>query len=398
MKKKTVSVIGLGYIGLPTACIIADSGFKVYGIEKDDNTIFNINNKKINYERNLIELLSKVIDNKSLIVSKQLQNSDIYIIAVPTPLKYNFKPDQSILNKAIDLILPYLKQGNLVIIESTCLIGTTEKIFHKINKIQEKVNVAYCPERVLPGNIIEELKTNNRVIGGVNSESTKQAIEFYKFFVSGDLHPTDSKTAEAVKLAENSYRDVNIAFANELSIIADYNDLDINKIINLANNHPRVDILKEGVGVGGHCIAVDPYYLASSAPYKSSLIIKARKINDFKTQWVINKIKHVIKLNNIKTVTFLGLTYKANVRDVRNSPAVKIINEIEKEVNVIVVDPNFNETNEIYGSIAQSDMVVGLVAHKEFFTISRFSLEGKVVLDFAEIFSWLKNNDIDNNE
>lgn len=384
---KQVCIIGLGYIGLPTACILANSNYSVLGVDTDDKVIDRVQSATlINPEPNLQNLLIKGIQNGNIKISMNVAPADIHIITVPTPLDLGHHPDLSHVNAAVETIKPFLRPYDLVLIESTCPIGTTERIAKNLQSISLDIHVAYCPERVLPGNILHELIHNDRVIGGVDSASTSLAAEFYSSFILGEVLVTDAKTAEAVKLAENAYRDINIAYANELSMIADHTNLDVNELIRLANRHPRVQILQPGPGVGGHCIAVDPWFLVSSAPHVATLIPKAREVNTQKTNWVIEKIKNMVNKSKVTKVACLGLTYKPNVQDIRQSPALAIVQALEKEFNILRVDPYIQNTEVLYDALAQADMIVALVAHSEFLNIPANLLEGKILLDFAGVF------------
>lgn len=384
MYKSSICILGLGYVGLPTACILASSGYFVLGVDIDKKVIDNIQSLSyLSLEPDLQDLLNKVIANHSIQLSTKVIPSEIYIITVPTPLSDKFEPNISYVENAIDSIMPHIKSGDLVLIESTCPVGTTEKISKKLKSICPDIYIAYCPERILPGNIIYELKHNNRVVGGINEESTVQAINFYKTFLSGKISSTDAKTAEAIKLAENTYRDINIAYANELSMIADKLNIDIKQLIKLANEHSRVNILEPGVGVGGHCIAVDPHFLISSAPDESSLITTAREVNNIKTDWVIKKIEKLAKEQNITNIACLGLTYKANLSDIRNSPSIKIIESLKKKFNILTNDPYVKSTNSLEEVIDKSEMIVTLVAHNEFINISTKLPKNILYLDFT---------------
>ncbi len=386
-KQKKVCVIGLGHIGLPTACVLAMSGYDVLGVDIDKKVVMRTQlGESIYIEPNLHDLLIKTIKNKSLKVSINIASADIYIIAVPTPLTPDNQPDLSYVNAVIDTIKPHLRSHDLILLESTCPIGTTHKIARELEKVCPDVYVAYCPERVFPGNILYELIQNDRVVGGVNDASTVKAMEFYQSFTCGDIVATDVRTAEAVKLAENVYRDINIAYANELSMIADRLNLNIKELILLANKHPRVQILNPGIGVGGHCIAVDPWFMIASAPDLAILTSKARDVNAKKTNWIIQKVRDAIKENQAKVVVCLGLTYKPNVSDIRESPALIVVETLEREIEVLRVDPYVPNTQILYDAIARADIIVGLVAHSGFFSISPNLLEGKIVLDFAGIF------------
>lgn len=384
MYKKSVCVLGLGYVGLPTACILASYGYRVFGVDIDENVIENI--KSANYsnsEPELQDLLHKAISNDNIQFSTNIIAAEIYIITVPTPLNSKFEPDISYVNNAIESIIPYIKPSDLVLIESTCPIGTTVSMTSKLQSACTDIHVAYCPERILPGNIIHELVHNNRVVGGIDEESTVRAAQFYKSFSSGEVSQTDSKTAEAIKLAENTYRDVNIAYANELSMIADKLDISIKQLTTLANKHPRVNILEPGIGVGGHCIAVDPHFLIFSTPNKVSLITNARKVNEEKTDWVVRKITTIAKQNDIKVISCLGLTYKPNISDIRNSPAIKIKQALEKEFDILAVDPYIENSPSLEEAIDKAGMVVALVAHDQFIDISAKFPENIVYLDFT---------------
>ena len=385
--QKQICITGLGHIGLPTACVLANSGYSVLGVDLDDKVIDRILSKEsINPEPNLQNLLTNCIRNGDIRVSNKAAPADIHIISVPTPLNQKKQPDISQVNAAIEAINSFLREDDLVLIESTCPIGTTAKIAKRLQSIFPSIHVAYCPERVLPGNILYELIHNDRVVGGINGASASKAANFYRSFIKGEILITDDKTAEAVKLAENAYRDVNIAYANELSMILDYNNLDVLKVIKLANRHPRVQILQPGPGVGGHCIAIDPWFLVSAAPNIATLIPKAREINTQKTAWVIQKIINTINKNKISKIACLGLTYKPNVSDIRESPALIIVEALEKEFNILRVDPHIQNTEALYDAIAQSDMVVVLVAHNEFLNISADLFDEKILLDFAGVF------------
>ena len=399
MKKKVV-IMGLGYIGLPTAALIASKGINVHGVDINEKVVNTINQGKIHIiEPDLDELVHKVVKNGYLKASTSPEYADVFLIAVPTPFKECYTPDISYVESAIKMILPYLKKGNLIIIESTCPIGTTDKMYDLITskrpELKDKIYMAYCPERVLPGKILYELEHNDRVIGGINSESTDKAIEFYSLFVKGELHGTNSKTAEMCKLVENAYRDVNIAFANELSLICEKAGINVWELIRLANKHPRVNILQPGVGVGGHCIAVDPWFLITQYPQESKLMKTAREVNLYKTQWVIDKIKEKIqdfeeKYGKKPKIACLGLAYKPDIDDLRESPALYIVRQLLKEgFEVLPVEPHISDFKEfkIYETeqaLEISDIVVLLVKHKKF---KHLNLEKKYVLDFCGICS-----------
>lgn len=369
-----VCVIGLGAVGLPIALLLANKGFKVIGCDVDLRLVSSLNGGKyVTYENGLQNLLKKALKLHSFTAQDKICVANIYIVAVHTMLKADNSADLSALYKVIISLQDVVKKQNLVIIESTCPIGTISQI--RLNSL-----LAYCPERILPGNIINELINNDRVIGGTE-ESAKAAKEFYQSFVKGKIITTDARTAEAVKLAENAYRDVNIAFANELSMLADYHSLDSRKIISIANNHPRVNILSPSVGVGGRCLAIDPWYL--NLPKITKIIPIAREVNLAKTEWVIKKIKKNITDHDI--VACLGMTYKPDIQDIRNSPAYNIIKALGDKV--IRVDPYVTDSERLDYALKVADVIVILVAHKIFFDIPKKQLFGKTILDFVGVFS-----------
>ena len=379
--QKTV-MIGLGYIGLPTAAVMASNGINVIGVDVSEKVVETINQGRIHIvEPSLDELVHKVVQDGYLKATSKPVAADVFLIAVPTPFKGEYIPDLSYVESAIKSLIPFLEKGNLVIIESTSPVGTTKKMQHIINQerpdLEGEFYMAYCPERVLPGNVIYELEHNDRAIGGINETSTKKAQAFYSLFVKGELHATNAQTAEMTKLVENASRDVQIAFANELSMIADKADINVWELINLANKHPRVNILQPGTGVGGHCIAVDPWFIVSEFPKEARIIRTAREINNYKTEWVIEKIKNAalkFELENNKKpkIACMGLAFKPNIDDLRESPALYVTQSlINQGYKVLPVEPNI-ETHEhlsIYSIdeiIKQADIIVYLVAHKEF--------------------------------
>ncbi len=380
--KPSVVMMGLGYIGLPTAALIASRGLKVTGIDIRQNVVDTINKGEIHIvEPDLDGLVHKVVKEGFLQASIKPISSDVYLIAVPTPFKGDYEPDLSYVASAVKSIIPTLKKGALVILESTSPVGTTRKmeklIFDERPELKGNIYLAYCPERVLPGNILHELKHNDRAIGGIDEESTQKAIAFYKHFVVGTLHPTNAKTAEMVKLVENSSRDNQIAFANELSIICDKAGINVWDMIALANKHPRVNILNPGTGVGGHCIAVDPWFIVSEFPEESPLIRKSRETNNYKTEWVIEKIKNkalAFKIENSKDpiIACMGLAFKPDIDDLRESPALYVNNSLKKNgFQVISVEPNLeSSTNQelttVSEAIQRADIIVFLVGHSDF--------------------------------
>lgn len=397
--KMKVAMIGLGYIGLPTAALIASKEIKVIGVDIHQHVVDTINKGEIHIvEPDLDTLVRDVVKEGYLTASTEPKESDVYLIAVPTPFKGDHEPDISYVESAIRALLPTLKEGALVIIESTSPVGTTEKmeqvIFTERPELKGKIFIAYCPERVLPGNVIYELEHNDRAIGGINDDSTEKALWFYKHFVKGQLHKTNARTAEMCKLVENSSRDVQIAFANELSMICDDAGIDVWELINLANKHPRVNILQPGTGVGGHCIAVDPWFIVSEFPKKAKIIRAAREINNYKTEWVIEKIKTTalqFKIDNGRDakIACMGLAFKPNIDDLRESPALLVTKTLlSNNFDVIAVEPNIktHKNIEIYTiekALEQTDIIVFLVAHNEF----KGLVTNKQSLDFCNIIN-----------
>jgi len=406
-KYKTVSVIGLGYIGLPTAALLASHGLHVIGVDVDANTVDIINSGKVHIvEPDLDMLVHEVVTQQFLRAVTQPEPADAFLIAVPTPFREGYEPDLSYVDAAATSIAPVLKSGNLIILESTSPVGTTERVSkllaklrpdlifpHESNVDQFDIHLAYCPERVMPGKIIHELVANDRIIGGMSEQCTTKAKAFYRTFVKGECLTTDSRTAEMAKLTENSFRDVNIAFANELSIICDHLKINVWELIRLANHHPRVNILQPGPGVGGHCIAVDPWFIVHAAPQYAKLIRMAREVNDSKPDFVIQKIKEAASKLTDPKIACLGITYKANTDDLRESPVLKIIENLH-EYTVNVVEPNiselpinFKDTNVKLMSLAealmQSDIVILMVGHNEFKNIDKNQLKNKIYFNFT---------------
>lgn len=394
--------MGLGYIGLPTAIIAAKHGVKITGVDINQKVVDMTNQGRIHIvEPGLQAICEEVVKSGMLKASTTPVVSDAYFIVVPTPFKGNHEPDISYVQAATEAVIPFLKEGDLYVIESTSPVGTTDKmealIFEKRPELKGKIFIAYCPERVLPGNVIYELVHNDRVIGGINPESTEKAMEFYGQFVQGTLHKTNAKTAELCKLTENSSRDVQIAFANELSLICDKAGINVWELITLANKHPRVNILWPGCGVGGHCIAVDPYFLTADFPVESQLIAKAREINNYKSFWCAERVqnemlKFELKNGRKPVVAMMGLAFKPNIDDLRESPAKHIVAKVMESCNnadILVVEPNvpehkvFKLTN-YQEAFDKADILVYLVAHNEFKTLPRNT--GKVLLDFCGIF------------
>ena len=408
-----VSVIGLGYIGLPTAAVLASNEIKVIGVDVNQQTIDTINSGRIHIiEPGLDVLVSEALKKGYLKAVIKPQKADVFMIAVPTPLGNGNKPDLSFVKSAAKAIAPVLEKGNLVILESTSPVGTTEKLtmwmrdersdisFPEFgnNNFLADIAVAHCPERVLPGKVLRELIENNRIIGGISDNCARQAKDLYKIFVHADCLLTDSRTAELCKLVENSFRDVNIAFANELSLISDKLGVNVWNLIKLANQHPRVNILQPGPGVGGHCIAVDPWFISDSAPNESKLIQTARLVNDNKPNFVIDKINKSVKAigknrSDIKIVC-LGLSFKPDIDDLRESPALEIALKIRLMgfSELMLVEPNISNIpselkhesvclSSFEKAIKASDIVVLLVDHTPFKSIDLNELSGKQIID-----------------
>ena len=394
---KKVCVIGLGYIGLPTAALLANEDFDVHGVDIVQETVDTINRGEIHIvENDLEDFVKNAVQAKSLRASIKPEFSDIFIIAVPTPFKENFSPDLKYVIDATQSIAPYIKENNLIILESTSPLGTTQLVKSELQKMgidTSKIYIAHCPERVLPGNIMKELIENDRIVGGVNNESTKVASTFYKQFVKGEILETDDRTAELAKLAENSFRDINIAYANELSIICDKFNINVWDLIRLTNKHPRVEILSPGSGVGGHCIAVDPWFIVSSDKEESKIIKLGRERNLEKTNWVIEKIQKkakdfLVSKKRNPIIACFGLSFKPNIDDLRESPAIFIVNKlIESNHNVVAVEPNISSHNnlklvDIDYALSNADINVFLVGHDQF-----KSLKVCDALDFCGILN-----------
>lgn len=394
--------MGLGYIGLPTAIIAAKHGIQVTGVDINPKVVEMTNQGKLHIiEPGMEEMLQEVVKSGALKASTTPEVSDAYFMVVPTPFKGNHEPDISYVEAATRAVLPLLKEGDLYVIESTSPVGTTDKmkdlIFSERPELEDKIYIAYCPERVLPGNVIYELVHNDRVIGGMNEASTDKAIEFYSQFVTGTLHRTNCKTAEMCKLTENSSRDVQIAFANELSLICDKAGINVWELINLANKHPRVNILQPGCGVGGHCIAVDPYFITADFPMESKIIASAREINNYKSFWCAEKVqnemlKFELEYHRKPWVAMMGLAFKPNIDDLRESPAKSITTKVMQSCNnaqLLVVEPNVEEHNvfkltNYKKAYEKADIVVFLVNHREFAELNY--RDDVKVLDFCGTF------------
>lgn len=396
-----ICVMGLGYIGLPTASLLATKGFEVVGVDVSQDVVDTINKGEIHIvEPDLDILVKSAVHSGNLSASLEPVEADVFIIAVPTPFKdggpdhiSGKKPDLSYIESATKKIAPFVKEGNLVILESTSPVGTTDEVVATILKeagleVGESVYVSHCPERVLPGRILIELVENDRVVGGINEVSTQVTVEFYERFVRGAVLATTAKTAEMVKLTENSSRDVQIAFANELSMICETEGINTWEVIELANRHPRVNILQPGPGVGGHCIAVDPWFIVDRSPEHSRLIKTARDVNDDKPNWVVGRVKKCAdKFKNPK-IACLGLAFKADVDDLRESPAFDIVERLHTENigELLVCEPNLSAHDSFRlwsheEAIRAADIVLLLVDHKQFAGIKALELSEKVVVD-----------------
>ena len=384
---KKICIMGMGYIGLPTAALLANRGYQVHGVDINQHTIDTINRGEIHIvEPELDTFVQSAVQSGSLMADIDPIESEIFMIAVPTPFhtdKLNKITNSPIPNvdyivDATKKIAPYVKSGNLILLESTSPVGTTDMMADILKKEGvdiDNVFIAHSPERVLPGHIMRELIENDRVVGGVNNESTKKAAEFYRTFVEGEVLETTARTAEMAKLTENSFRDVNIAFANELSILCDDMDINVRELILLANRHPRVNVLSPGCGVGGHCISVDPWFIVDSANGKAKMVEQARRTNDYKADWVVEKIKNQVlqfeKDNGRPPVlTCMGLSFKPNIDDLRESPALFISEKLSHSLNILVVEPNIESHHFLqlvpYLEGLKSDICVYLVAHKQF--------------------------------
>ena len=394
--------MGLGYIGLPTAIIAASNGIEVHGVDVNPEVVEKTNQKELHFvEPGLQQMLEQVVDSGMFHADVKPTVCDSYFIVVPTPFKGDHQPDVSYVEAATKTLIPLLKEDDLFVIESTSPVGTTEImaniIFQKRPELQGKIHIAYCPERVLPGNVIFELVHNDRVIGGLTEAATDHAIEFYSHFVKGKLHRTNARTAEMCKLTENSSRDVQIAFANELSIICEKAGINVWQLIELANKHPRVNILQPGCGVGGHCIAVDPYFITAAYPREAQIISKAREINNYKARWCAERVKNAMlrfELDHGRNprVAMMGLAFKPNIDDLRESPAKRIVTEVMQgltNADIMVVEPNIKDhkvfkLTDYKIAYERADIVVMLTAHDEFKSLPW--RDDKVILDFCGIF------------
>lgn len=412
MSFEVISVIGLGYIGLPTAAAFAARRKTVVGVDVNRSAIDTINRGEVHIvEPDLDMVVRAAVTQGHLRATDKVEPADAFLIAVPTPFGEGRKPDLSYVEAASRAIAPVLKKGDLIVLESTSPVGTTEKIAEWLADVrsdltfpqqvgeQSDIRIAHCPERVLPGHVIRELVENDRVIGGMTRRCGEAARELYQVFVRGECILTDTRTAELCKLTENSFRDVNIAFANELSLICDRLDVNVWELVRLANRHPRVNILQPGPGVGGHCIAVDPWFIVDSAPDQARLIHMARTVNDAKPHWVVERVERAAKRFREPLITCLGLAFKANIDDLRESPAVDIASELAERFpgRVVAVEPNIRSLpaqlegrialSELRSAIAESDVIVILVDHEQFKQIDPVLLQAKVVIDTRGILA-----------
>ena len=402
ISKQKICIIGLGYIGLPTAAMFASNGHKVIGVDINNKVIEALEKGKVIIEEPYLKnIVEQEVASGNLIASKEPQEADAFIIAVPTPLTKGKKADMSLVKKATESILPYLRKGNIVVLESTSPTGTIKNLIIPILKkrglkIGEELYIGYCPERVLPGQILFELVNNNRIIGGIDRKSAEKIKDLYQTFVKGEIYFTDITTAEMCKLVENTYRDVNIAFVNELSKICENIGVDVWEVIKLCNKHPRINIHQPGPGVGGHCLAVDPWFIVEKSPNLSRIIKLARETNDSMPQFIFNKIENLLKnIKGIKKVTILGITYKANIDDTRESPIINLISLLEKHnYKISVVDPYVKEFRYKLENVADaaegSDLLVLAVNHKDFeeldFEALAKKMRNQIILDTRNYF------------
>ncbi len=411
MTKQKVAFVGLGYIGLPTAVVMANSGVDVTGVDVNAANVEKINRGEVTIvEPGLQEELNEALSSGRFRATTEQVHADAYIIAVPTPFTDSYDVDMKFIYSAAEAIAPQLVGDELIVLESTSPPQTTAKMAERILEIRTDlvadgadnpddkpvIYFAHCPERILPGYAMEELRTNDRIIGGQTPEATRRATEIYATFCKGELLPTNDVTAEMAKLTENSFRDVNIAFANELSLISDKLGIDVWELINLANHHPRVNILQPGPGVGGHCIAVDPWFIVAADPENSKLIHTDRTVNDGKPEWVKQKVKEAVAESNASKIAVFGLAFKADIDDLRESPALNIAVDLAEELEdkqILAVEPNVSELpKRLKGfdnvelvsytdALEQADVIVLLVDHKEFKALANDKFEGKNVVD-----------------
>lgn len=392
--------MGLGYIGLPTAALLATKGHQVHGVDIKPEVVEIINKGLIHIvEPELDAFVKSAVQSGNLKASLKPDFADIFVITVPTPVDRDNNPDITYVIEATNAIAPFIKEGNCLILESTSPIGTTEKLVQLLKDKgidTNKINVVYSPERVLPGQTMRELVQNDRIVGGITPEAAAIVCEFYESFVQGKVIKTNSRTAEMSKLTENACRDVNIAFANELSILCDKFNIDVWELISLANRHPRINILRPGSGVGGHCIAVDPWFIVAEGKEDAKIIRTAREINNRKPNWVVEKVTKEISAFKVKhnrepLVACMGIAFKPDIDDLRESPSLYIVNQLlSSGIELIISEPNIAAHKSIKlthykEAINQADIIVFLVSHKEFKTVS--VPENKIVLDICGVKS-----------
>ena len=408
---KKVCIIGLGYIGLPSASLLASKGYFVHGVDVNKAIIAALNQGDILIHEPSLDIMARsAVNSGRLVADTKPAPADIFILAVPTPLGEDRKPDMDYVRSASKSIAPYVKPGDLIILESTSPVGSTKNVCKWIaeertdlnipcaggaaDSRQEQIYIAHCPERVLPGQTLLELVCNDRIVGGVDNASTEKAVEFYSTFVQGKICGTNDRTAELVKLTENAFRDVNIAFANEISIICEELGVNVWEVISLANRHPRVNILQPGPGVGGHCIAIDPWFIISSAPESARLLRTAREVNDHKPEFVLSKVREKTARFTSPIVACLGLTFKADIDDLRESPALQIAEKLVDEKiasSVLIVEPFIRDLPDslkgnavkcsLDEALEKADIVLLLVDHAEFKKVDKAKFLGKAVID-----------------
>jgi UDP-N-acetyl-D-mannosaminuronic acid dehydrogenase len=403
MESLSICVMGLGYIGLPTASLLATKGCRVLGVDVKPEVIETINAGRIHIvEPDLDALVHSAVTSGQLTAALSPGPAEVFIIAVPTPFTEGHRPDVSYVRAATEAIGPHLQADNLIILESTSPIGTTEMMADIVRRTRPDlvrggdlaVHIAHCPERVMPGQILQEIVENDRIVGGLTAVATERAAAFYRGFVIGNVLVTDCRTAEMAKLTENSYRDTNIAFANELSVICHRLGIDVWELIKLANHHPRVNILRPGPGVGGHCLAVDPWFIVAAAPEEAQLIRQARLVNEGKVDWVVERVLERASRLKTPVIACMGLAYKPDIDDLRESPALAVTRALKKnlpDAEILACEPNLESFDEfplasLDEVLQRADIIVGLVAHRPFRNLARIHLEGKMVIDTCGVF------------
>jgi UDP-N-acetyl-D-mannosaminuronic acid dehydrogenase len=403
MESLSICVMGLGYIGLPTASLLATKGCRVLGVDVKPEVIETINAGRIHIvEPDLDALVHSAVTSGQLTAALSPGPAEVFIIAVPTPFTEGHRPDVSYVRAATEAIAPHLQADNLIILESTSPIGTTEMMADIVRRTRPDlvrggdlaVHIAHCPERVMPGQILQEIVENDRIVGGLTAVATERAAAFYRGFVIGNVLVTDCRTAEMAKLTENSYRDTNIAFANELSVICHRLGIDVWELIKLANHHPRVNILRPGPGVGGHCLAVDPWFIVAAAPEEAQLIRQARLVNEGKVDWVVERVLERASRLKTPVIACMGLAYKPDIDDLRESPALAVTRALKKNLpnaEILACEPNLESFEEfplasLDEVLQRADIIVGLVAHRPFRNLARIHLDGKMVIDTCGVF------------